>query len=198
MSLFAYLMAEMVENLPALQETQIHSLGLGRSLGEENGYPLQYFWPENPMDREAWWATVHEVVKESDTTQQLNNYADIPYRSLFLFYLLSLLMAAHILSVTGSTPCHHVRLKILVRCNCLFLKHLSSLSLLPPLPMPKFTEKSNPLSMYPLSNDKKIKLSKVYILPCIFSSQYLEWFPLDVTQSHNVNTKRRWLKAEER
>ena len=107
-------------------------------------------------------------------------------------------MAAHILSVTGSTPCHHVRLKILVRCNCLFLKHLSSLSLLPPLPMPKITEKSNPLSMYPLSNDKKIKLSKVYILPCIFSSQYLEWFPLDVTQSHNVNTKRRWLKAEER
>ena len=42
--------------------------GSGRSPGEENGYPLQYFWPENPMDREAWWATVQEVVKESDTT----------------------------------------------------------------------------------------------------------------------------------
>ena len=25
------------------------------------------------MDRGAWWATAHEVVKESDTTWQLNN-----------------------------------------------------------------------------------------------------------------------------
>ena len=40
--------------------------GSGRSLGEENGYPLQYFCLENPMDRGAWWATVHEVAKESD------------------------------------------------------------------------------------------------------------------------------------
>ena len=27
----------------------------------------------NPMDRGAWWATVHEVAKESDTTLWLNN-----------------------------------------------------------------------------------------------------------------------------
>ena len=27
----------------------------------------------NPMDRGAWWATVHGVMKESDMTQQLNN-----------------------------------------------------------------------------------------------------------------------------
>ena len=63
MSLFAYLVAEMVENLPALQETQIHSLGLGRSLGEENGYPLKYSCLENPLDRGAWWATLHRVAK---------------------------------------------------------------------------------------------------------------------------------------
>ena len=30
---------------------------------EENGKPLQYSCLENPMDREAWWATVHEVAK---------------------------------------------------------------------------------------------------------------------------------------
>ena len=30
--------------------------GLGRSPGEGNGYPLQYFYPENFMDREAWQA----------------------------------------------------------------------------------------------------------------------------------------------
>ena len=31
--------------------------GLGRSPGEGNGHPLQYSCLENPMDREAWWAT---------------------------------------------------------------------------------------------------------------------------------------------
>ena len=42
--------------------------GLGRSLGEGNGYPLQYSCLGNPMDSGAWRATVHEVPKESDTT----------------------------------------------------------------------------------------------------------------------------------
>ena len=31
----------------------------GRSPREGNGNPLQYSRLENPMDREAWWATVH-------------------------------------------------------------------------------------------------------------------------------------------
>ena len=35
--------------------------GLRRSLGEGNGYPLQYSCLENSMDRGAWWATVHAV-----------------------------------------------------------------------------------------------------------------------------------------
>ena len=37
--------------------------GLGRSPGERNGNPLQYSFLENPMDRGAWWATVHGVTK---------------------------------------------------------------------------------------------------------------------------------------
>ena len=36
---------------------------LGRSPGEGNGYPLQYSCLENPMDRGAWWATVHRIAK---------------------------------------------------------------------------------------------------------------------------------------
>ena len=32
-----------------------------RSPGEGNGYPLQYPCLRNPMDRGAWWATVHGV-----------------------------------------------------------------------------------------------------------------------------------------
>ena len=42
------------------------SHGLGRSSGEENDNPLQYSCLGNPMDRAAWWATVHEV-SESQT-----------------------------------------------------------------------------------------------------------------------------------
>ena len=41
---------------------------LGRSLGEGNGDSLQYSCLENPMDREAWQATVQGVTKESGKT----------------------------------------------------------------------------------------------------------------------------------
>ena len=37
--------------------------GLGRPPGGEQGHPLQYSCLENPMDRGAWWATVHRVTK---------------------------------------------------------------------------------------------------------------------------------------
>ena len=37
--------------------------GWGRSTGEGNGNPLQYFCLENPMDRGAWQATVRGVAK---------------------------------------------------------------------------------------------------------------------------------------
>ena len=37
--------------------------GSGRSPGEGNGNPLQYSCLENPMDRGAWWATVHGFAK---------------------------------------------------------------------------------------------------------------------------------------
>ena len=37
--------------------------GLGRSLGEVNGNPLQYSCLENSMYRGAWWATVLEGAK---------------------------------------------------------------------------------------------------------------------------------------
>ena len=33
--------------------------GSRRSPGEGNDNPLQYSYLENPMDREAWWATIH-------------------------------------------------------------------------------------------------------------------------------------------
>ena len=55
--------------------------GSGRSPGEGNGNPLQYSCLENPMDREAWWATVHGVAKSrtrlSDFTSLRRQYATL-------------------------------------------------------------------------------------------------------------------------
>ena len=44
------------------------TLGSGRSPGGGHGNPLQYSCLENPMDRGAWWATVHGAA-ELDTTE---------------------------------------------------------------------------------------------------------------------------------
>ena len=54
-----------------MQETWARSL-LGRSPGGVNGHPLQYSCLENPMEREAWWATVHGVEKR-DTSEWLTH-----------------------------------------------------------------------------------------------------------------------------
>ena len=64
-------MALVVNNLPA-NAGDIKDVGLipgsERSLGGENGNPLQCSCLENPMDRGACWAIVHGIA-ESDTTE---------------------------------------------------------------------------------------------------------------------------------
>ena len=54
------LAVQMVKKLPAVQETQVQSLGWEDPLGEGN---LQYSCLENSTDREAWWATGPGVEK---------------------------------------------------------------------------------------------------------------------------------------
>ena len=58
----------MIKNLPASVGDVGSIPGLGRSPGKGNSNPLQYSCLGNPMGREACWASVHGVVKESDTT----------------------------------------------------------------------------------------------------------------------------------
>ena len=43
--------------------------GSGRFPGVGNHNPLQNSRLGNPMDRGAWWVTVHGVAKESDMTE---------------------------------------------------------------------------------------------------------------------------------
>ena len=64
----AFLVAQMVKNLLAMQETQIPPLGWEDTWRRE--YPLQYSCLENLMNNGAWWATVHGVT-ELDTTEWL-------------------------------------------------------------------------------------------------------------------------------
>ena len=56
---------------------------LGKSLGVGNGNLLQYSCLENSMDREAWWAIIHEVAKSqtwlSDWALSIPWYGCVPY-----------------------------------------------------------------------------------------------------------------------
>ena len=53
----------MVKNLPANAGDEGPIPGLGRLSRGGNGKLLQYSCLENPMDRGAWWATVHRIAK---------------------------------------------------------------------------------------------------------------------------------------
>ena len=74
--------------------------GWGRSPGEGNGNPLQYSCLVNPMDRGAWWATVHGVAK---SWTRLSNFTfDFTLRlqtkiTYILVYIL-LFKTAHVLT----------------------------------------------------------------------------------------------------
>ena len=59
---WGFLGGSVVKSLPAGDIGLIP--GLGRSSGEGNGNPLHFSCLEkNPMDRGAWWPTVHGVSK---------------------------------------------------------------------------------------------------------------------------------------
>ena len=65
----------MVKNLPASAGDLRDAgsiLGLGRFPGEGNSNPLQDSCLENPMDRGAWWATVHRVTQSRIQLKCLN------------------------------------------------------------------------------------------------------------------------------
>ena len=62
-----------VKNLPANAGDMGLIPGTGRSPGDRNGIPLQHSCLEDPMDREAWWGTVHGVAKSRTQLNRLNN-----------------------------------------------------------------------------------------------------------------------------
>ena len=74
-SSWASQVALVIKNLPA-NAGDIRDVGSipesGRSPGGGHSNPLQYFCLENPMDRGAWWMTVHGVVKNWTRLKRLS------------------------------------------------------------------------------------------------------------------------------
>ena len=72
------LMAQMVESLPAVQETWGSIPESGTPPGEGHGNPLQYSCLENPTDRGAWRATVHRVTKTQTWLSDSHTHTHTP------------------------------------------------------------------------------------------------------------------------
>ena len=68
------LVVQLVKSLPPNAGDLGSIPGLGRSPGGGNDNRLQYPSRENPMDRGAWWATVHGLCREWDMTDQAHTH----------------------------------------------------------------------------------------------------------------------------
>ena len=79
------LMVPVVKNLPA-NSRDIKDTGSipgpGRTPGGGHSNPLQYSWLENPMDRGAWWATIHRVTKSQTQLKRLSTHAILQCRQI--------------------------------------------------------------------------------------------------------------------
>jgi len=69
----------LVVNNPSAKAGDVRDSGSipesGRSPGGGHGNPLQYSDLENPMDKGAWWATVHRVKKSWTQLKQLSTHS---------------------------------------------------------------------------------------------------------------------------
>ena len=91
----------MVKNPPA-NAGDTRDLGsitmLGRAPGGGNDSPFQYSCSENPMDRGAWWSTVHGITKETDMTEHTHYYFILSYSKIMV----------HVPVLPGLALCHFV------------------------------------------------------------------------------------------
>ena len=61
--------------------------GLGKSPGEGHGNPLQCSCLENPVDRGAWWVTVHGVAKSQTKLKQLSTHSGTKTVTMYILVL---------------------------------------------------------------------------------------------------------------
>ena len=70
--LLGHMLAQMVKNLPAMQETWVRSLGWEDPLEEGMATHFSILARRIPMDRGGWQTIVHGVAKVSDMTERLS------------------------------------------------------------------------------------------------------------------------------
>ena len=78
----ASLVAQMVKNPPAMQETWVRSLGWEDSPGGGHGNPLQYSCLENPHGQRSLVGYSPWSHKESDTTERLSTEKETSFEGL--------------------------------------------------------------------------------------------------------------------
>ena len=78
---WASLVAQRVKNLPVIQETWVRSLGWEDPLEEGKATHSSILAWRIPMDRGAWWTTVHGVAKSR------TRLSDFTYYVYFIFIL---------------------------------------------------------------------------------------------------------------
>ena len=79
---FPGVVAQMVKNLPTMQDTQVRSLGWEDPL-EKEMEPVSYSHMKNSMDRGPWPATVYGVTK---TLSELHTKLGVEQTQLYVYY----------------------------------------------------------------------------------------------------------------
>ena len=107
--------------------------GSGRSPGGGNGKPFQYSCLKNPMDREAWWATVHRVANSRTQLKWLSTHALLKNFKfgVVLFFCFSLWDFFFLLVVKLCACYWNIKNIVSVRCGGRFPLFLHSLCACP-------------------------------------------------------------------
>ena len=71
-----------VKNLSAKAGDKRLRFDPGKSPGEGHGFPLQYSCLKNPIDREAWLATVHSISKSQTQLKRVSMHPCTDYNAL--------------------------------------------------------------------------------------------------------------------
>ena len=83
MLLGASQVAQVVKNPPANAGDTGSISGWGRSPRVGNAHTLRYSCLGNPMDREAWWVTVHWVAKSQTRLRMHTHYSNTHIQNVY-------------------------------------------------------------------------------------------------------------------
>ena len=105
-----------VKNPPARVGNADSIAGSGRCPVKGNGYPLQYSCLEKPMDRGAWRATDHGVIKERDQAE--HTHTQLIYSVVFQVYSKVIQLYIYLFFFRFFSNIGYYRILSRVPCTC--------------------------------------------------------------------------------